>query len=103
LAGGAILREQSSQLNKDDRAKLDNIIAFERQQLLTGLRKGRPDVILVDTYLFSTIRFDWLVWASSDPDIRAELGRYREVEGVGRVRIFVSESQVGKPTESGST
>ncbi|WP_258766109.1 hypothetical protein [Bradyrhizobium arachidis] len=96
LAAGAILREQDPQLSDDIRVKLDNIIAFERRQLLNGLRDGRPDVVLVDTYLFSTNRFDWLTWAKSDPETRAELNRYREVEGVGRVRIFVSESQVGE-------
>lgn len=92
LAGGAILREQSSQTTQDDRAKLDNIINFERRRLLTDLRKGHPDVILVDTYLFSTFRFDWLAWASSDPEIRTELSHYREVEDIGRVRIFVNQS-----------
>ncbi|MBW7961163.1 hypothetical protein HYH07_02305 [Bradyrhizobium sp. BR 10261] len=93
LAGGAIWREQDPQLSDDARARLDNIASFEKRQLLTSLRIGRPDVVLVDTYLFSTIPFDWLSWAKSDPEIRAELGRFHEVKGVGRVRIFVSESQ----------
>jgi len=92
LAGGAMLLEQRSETAQDDRAKLDKIISFERQRLLTDLRKGRPDVILVDTILGSTIRFDWLAWASSEPEIRTELSHYREVEGDGRVRIFVNES-----------
>ena len=100
LAGGAILREQDPQISDDVRAKLDNVIAFERRQLLAGLRSGRPDVILVDTYLFSTVRFDWLTWARSDLEIRAELGRFHEVEGIGRVRIFVSDSQAGEPAQS---
>ncbi|NEV01621.1 hypothetical protein [Bradyrhizobium uaiense] len=100
LAGGAILREQDPNLSDRVRAKLNNVVAFERRQLLTNLRNGHPDVILVDTYLFSTFRFDWLAWAKSDPEIRAELGHFREVEGVGRVRIFISQSQAGEPAPS---
>jgi hypothetical protein len=96
LAGGAILREQASQPTQGEREKLDGIIDFERRQLLVDLRSGRPDVILVDTYLFSTFRFDWLAWAGSDPELQAELGRYREVETVGRVRILVDRSASGR-------
>ncbi|WP_245331939.1 hypothetical protein [Bradyrhizobium sp. NAS80.1] len=92
LAGGAILRMETSQPTQGEREKLDGIIHFERQQLLADLRNGRPDVILVDTYLLSTFRFDWLAWASSDPEVETELRNYREVETVGRVRIFVDQS-----------
>jgi hypothetical protein len=92
LAGGAILREQASQLTQGERDKLDDIIHFERRQLLADLRSGRPDVILVDTYLLSSFQFDWLAWASSDPEVKAELSHYREAETVGRVRIFVDQS-----------
>jgi hypothetical protein len=92
LAGGAILREQASQLTQGERDKLDDIIHFERRQLLADLRDGRPDVILVDTYLLSSFQFDWLAWASSDPEVKAELSHYREAETVGRVRIFVDQS-----------
>jgi hypothetical protein len=96
LAAGAILREQSAQLTQADRDKLDSIINFERQHLLADLRDGRPDVILVDTYVLSTFPFDWLAWASSDPEIQTELGRYREVDDIGRVRIFVAQSDLDR-------
>lgn len=92
LSAGAILRQQTAQPTQGERAKLDGIIDFERRQLLADLRNGRPDVILVDTYLLSTFRFDWFAWANSDPDIRNELSRYREVDDIGRVRIFVDQS-----------
>lgn len=93
LAAGAMLLQNSSQPTEGERAKLDGIIHFERRQLLADLRTGRPDVILVDTYLLSSFRFDWLAWANSDPELRTELSRYREVEDVGgRVRILVAES-----------
>lgn len=92
LAGGAILREETSRPTQGEREKLDGIIHFERRQLLADLRDGRPDVILVDTYLLSSFRFDWLAWASSDPEVETELRNYREVETVGRVRIFVDQS-----------
>ncbi|MEK9280694.1 MULTISPECIES: hypothetical protein [unclassified Bradyrhizobium] len=91
LAGGAILREQTSHPTQDEQAKLDGIIHFERRQLLADLRNGRPDVILVDTYLLSMFRFDWLAWANLDPEVQMELRHYREVETIGRVRIFVDQ------------
>jgi len=92
LGAGAILRRHSAQPNAAEQAKLDGIIDFERRHLLADIRNGRPNVILVDTYLLSTFQFDWLAWANSDPDLKAELSRYREVEDVGRVRIFVDQS-----------
>ena len=92
LAAGATLLQKKSQLAQGERAKLDGIIDFERRLLLADVRDGRPDVILVDTYLLSAMPFDWLAWAKSDPELRAELSRYREVEDVGRVRILVDQS-----------
>lgn len=92
LAAGAILRENNAPLTPGEQAKLDGIVNFERQHLLADLRSGRPDVILVDTYLLSTFQFDWLAWASADPELREQLSRYREVEDVGRVRIFIDQS-----------
>ncbi|WP_245315342.1 hypothetical protein [Bradyrhizobium neotropicale] len=94
LAAGAILRQNGSQPTQAEQAKLDDIIQFERRQLLADLRNGRPDVILVDTYLLSTFQFDWLAWANSDPELKKELSHYREVEDVGRVRIFVDQSDL---------
>lgn len=93
LTAGAILAQNSSQPSEGERAKLDGIMNFERRQLLADLRNGRPDVILVDTYLQSSIPFDWLAWAKADPELEMELRRYREVEDVGRVRIFVDRSR----------
>jgi len=92
LAAGAILRENSSHPTEEERAKLGSIINFERRHLLADLRNGRPHVILVDTYLLSTLEFDWLAWANSDPELQKELSHYREIEDVGRVRIFVDQS-----------
>ena len=89
LGAGAILRQRSAQPNPAEQARLDSIIQFERRHLLADIRNGRPNIILVDTYLLSSFPFDWLAWANSDPELRAELSRYREVEDVGRVRIFV--------------
>jgi hypothetical protein len=93
LTAGAILAQNSSPPTEGGQAKLDSIMNFERRQLLADLRNGRPDVILVDTYLQSTVPFDWLAWASLDPELQMELRRYREVEDVGRVRIFVDQSR----------
>lgn len=93
LTAGAILAQNSSPPTEGGQAKLDSIMNFERRQLVADLRNGRPDVILVDTYLQSTVPFDWLAWASSDPELQMELRRYREVEDVGRVRIFVDQSR----------
>ncbi|MHC2620961.1 hypothetical protein ACVIW2_002993 [Bradyrhizobium huanghuaihaiense] len=93
LTAGAILAQNGSQPTQGERAKLDGIIHFERRQLLADLRNGRPDMILVDTYLQSSVPFDWLAWANADPELEIELRRYREVEGVGRVRIFVDQSR----------
>lgn len=92
LAGSAILRLNNSQPAPAEQAKLDSIIQFERRHLLADIRNGRPNIILVDTYLLSSFPFDWLAWANSDPELQAELSRYREVEDVGRVRIFVDRS-----------
>ncbi len=92
LAAGAMLRQNSSQPTEGEQAKLNGIIDFERRHLLADVRSGRPNVILVDTYLLSSFRFDWLAWANSDPELRVELSHYREVEDVGRVRIFVDHS-----------
>jgi hypothetical protein len=94
LAAGAMLRENNSQPTESERAKLDGIINFERRHLLADVRSGRPDVILVDTLLLSATRFDWLAWANSDPELEMELSHYREVEDVGRVRIFVAQSNL---------
>lgn len=93
LTAGAILVQNSSQPSQAERAKLDGIIRFERRQLLADLRNGRPDVILVDSYLQGTVPFDWLAWAKADPELDMELRRYREAEDVGRVRIFVDQSR----------
>ncbi|OAF05315.1 hypothetical protein AYJ54_22050 [Bradyrhizobium centrolobii] len=97
LAAGAILRQSSSQPTQAEQAKLDGIIRFERRHLLEDVRNGRPDVILVDTYLLSSFRFDWLAWANSDPELQVELSHYREVEDVGRVRIFVDQPDLERP------
>ena len=51
-----MLQQKSSQLPEGERAKLDGIINFERRLLLADLRAGRPNVILVDTYLLSSMR-----------------------------------------------
>lgn len=92
LAAGAILRQNSAQPDPAEQTKLNGIIDFERRHLLADIRSGRPNVILVDTYLLSSFPFDWLAWANADPELQAELSRYREVEDVGRVRIFVDQS-----------
>ena len=96
LAAGAMLREGSAQPTEGVRTKLDGIIDFDRRHLLADVRNGRPNVILVDTYLLSSFPFDWLAWAKSDPELRMELDRYREVGDVGRVRIFVDPSNSGR-------
>lgn len=92
LAAGAMLRRNSSQPTEGERAKLDGIIAFERRHLLEDVRRGRPEVILVDSSLLSSFPFDWLAWANSDPELQRELSRYREAGDVGRVRILVDQS-----------
>lgn len=96
LAAGAMLRETSAQPTGVEKAKLDGIIDFERRHLLADVRNGRPDIILVDTYLLSSFPFDWLAWAKTDPELRTELDRYREVADVGRVRILVDPSNSGR-------
>ncbi|MFT4116223.1 hypothetical protein [Bradyrhizobium sp.] len=92
LAAGAILRQSSEQLTDGERTKLVGIVDFERRHLLADVRSGHPDVILVDTYLLSSFPFDWLAWANSDPELQTELSRYREVEDIGRVRVFVDRA-----------
>ncbi|WP_244521481.1 hypothetical protein [Bradyrhizobium sp. DOA9] len=93
LAAGAMMLQKTTQPTQSERARLDSIIEFERRHLLADLRAGRPDVILVDTQLLSAVPFDWLAWARSDPELEAELSRYREVEDAGgRVRILVDRS-----------
>lgn len=92
LAAGAMVRQNSAPLTEAEQAKMDNIINFERRQLLADVRSGRPNVILVDSYLLSTVPFDWLDWANSDPELKKELSRYREVAEIGRVRIFFDQS-----------
>jgi hypothetical protein len=96
LAAGAMLRLTSTQPTEGVRAKLDGIIAFERRHLLADVRTGRPNVILVDSYLLSSFPFDWLAWAKTDPELRTELDRYREIADVGRVRILVDPSNSGR-------
>ena len=91
LTAGALLARSSSETTAAERSKLNDIMNFERRQVLADVRNGRPDVILVDTLLQSSVPFDWLAWAKSDPELQTELRRYREVEGVGRVRIFVDQ------------
>ncbi|WP_441234815.1 hypothetical protein [Bradyrhizobium sp. 930_D9_N1_4] len=92
LAAGAMVRQNSAKLAEGEQAKLDNIINFERRQLLADVRSGRPNVILVDSLLLSAVPFDWLAWANSDPELKEELSRYREVAEIGRVRIFFDPS-----------
>jgi hypothetical protein len=94
LTAGAILRRNSPQPTQGEQERLDGVIHFERRQLLADLRRDRPDVILTDTLLLSSVPFDWLAWANSDPELQMELSRYREVEDVGRVRIFVDQSNL---------
>ncbi|MGY4625987.1 hypothetical protein ACVWY3_003743 [Bradyrhizobium sp. USDA 4486] len=96
LAAGAMMQQKNAQLSQGERAKLDGIIDLERRQLLADLRSGRPDVILVDTYMLSSVPFDWLAWANSDPELKVELSHYREVEDVGRVRIFVDQKAISE-------
>lgn len=97
LAAGATLLQKSPQLAQGERTKLDRIINFERRQLLADLREGRPNVILVDTYLLSSIPFDWLAWANADPELKSELSGYREVENAdGRVRILVDNKSIAE-------
>ncbi len=92
LEGRPRCRAKQRAAQEGEQAKLDGNIAFERQHLPADLRSGHPSVILVDTYLLSTFRFDWLAWANAGPELREQLSRYREAEDVGRVRIFVDQS-----------
>jgi hypothetical protein len=96
LTAGALLREKSAQPSQAEQARLDAIVDFERRHLLANLRNGRPDVILVDTLLLSSFPFDWLGWAKADAELKRELSRYREVEDIGRVRVFVDQAGLGR-------
>lgn len=100
LAGGAISREQHQSLSPEVRQRMERIIALDRGRLLADLRAGRPDVILVDHYLFSRTRFDWGAWAKSDPALARELAAYRPAETVGRISIWLRRpsSPAARPT-----
>lgn len=61
-------------------ARLDGYMARDRAMLVEDIRRGKPDIILVDR-----IRYDWHAWAQSDAALARELEAYRplrEVDGV---------------------
>lgn len=61
-------------------ARLDGYMARDLAMLVEDIRRGKPDIILVDR-----IRYDWYKWAQSDAALARELESYRpldEVEGV---------------------
>jgi hypothetical protein len=93
LAGGAIVQKLNPGLAPNKREEMDRIISFDRSHLLDDLKRNQPDLILVDSYLFSTIPFDWMAWAEADSGIQQILAGYKEVKRLGRVRILVRRTQ----------
>ncbi|MGH7025496.1 MAG: hypothetical protein ACREEB_18160 [Caulobacteraceae bacterium] len=93
LAADAMKRERIGGITPATRAKLDRIIEADRQRLLADIRRGKPDIILVDQRLFRH-DFDWGRWAKADPALAAELTAYHEVELV-KHRILIWQRNPG--------
>lgn len=68
-AGAKILKAETS--DPVQRARYDELEAYDRNLLIEDIRRGKPDIILVEQ-----IGFDWMKWAMSDAVLARELESY---------------------------
>jgi hypothetical protein len=66
----------------EKRHVLEAYAARERQTLASDIRRGRPDVVLIE-------HGAWSHWAFSDPGIARALDAYHQVRTVSRVEIWL--------------
>jgi hypothetical protein len=83
ISNGVVLRRRSETLDAATAALLDRYEALDRAMLAEDIRRGQPDVILVQR-----IRFDWEAWARSDAALREQLAHYREADSFLGIAIL---------------
>jgi hypothetical protein len=83
ISAGVLLRRKFQVLDPATSALLDRYEALDRAMLAEDIRRGRPDIILVEK-----VNFDWEAWARSDPALREQLKGYREAENFMGIAIL---------------
>jgi hypothetical protein len=83
---------------------LDEAIAFQRRVVVEDFVKNEPAVVFVDDcevrHAIGTADFDFLAFFNSDPEFAAIWKRYREVEPINAIRVFIRDAS--PPAKSSS-
>jgi hypothetical protein len=82
ISEGIILRREGI-LDEATLERLETHAARDKAMLATDIRKGRPDLILIDQGWVN-----WTDWALSDPALAEALSPYRPVETIDGVAIW---------------
>lgn len=84
-AGAKILKAETS--DPVQRARYDELEAYDRNLLIEDIRRAKPDIILVEQ-----ISFDWMKWALSDAVLARELDNYFTLAHLHRTLILRRKS-----------
>ncbi len=68
-------------------ARYDELEAYDRNLLIEDIRRGKPDIILVEQ-----VGFDWMKWAMSDAVLKRELENYFPLAQMHRTLILRRKS-----------
>lgn len=84
-AGAKILKAETA--DPVQRARYDELEAYDRNLLIEDIRRAKPDIILVEQ-----ISFDWMKWAMSDAVLARELDNYFPLAQLHRTLILRRKS-----------
>ncbi|MDR3509829.1 MAG: hypothetical protein P4L64_18235 [Caulobacteraceae bacterium] len=88
ISAGVLTLELRGGLSAARRARLDGMMAFDRRLLAADIRRGQPDIILIEQQYY-----DWAGWAKVDPALAAALDAYAPVETVQGVTIWARKNR----------
>lgn len=84
ITAGVMIRRHETRLDPATDARLEAYLRRDRAMLTEDIARNRPDIIVVQPMQ----GFDWLAWAKADPQLAAELARYRPAATVNKVLIL---------------
>jgi hypothetical protein len=83
ITAGAIWRLTHQQPTAEERARLERYIAFDRGLLIDALRRGKPDLIIIQKE-----PSDWVAWARADREIADLLRSYSEAVTTNEILVL---------------
>jgi hypothetical protein len=83
ITTGVMRRRENGDIDAATDARLRAYEKFDRAAVAEDIRRGRPDIIVVDRR-----NFDWWAWAQEDPLTRSALSPYEEAKTIEGIAIF---------------